>query len=133
MILLETVGQCVLVLAFLLYCMEQRLFKIINCYGIIYDAGSNLCSCIVSFLPPVADVPHYRPQPSPRHQSQCRYLSHFVINDHPIKVRIPLVLQTKEDKTDTSTTKTVQEQTKHIADCILIFHLINNHLIQVHH
>ena len=50
-----------------------------------------------------------------------------------MKRRIPLDSQTKEEEIDTSATKTTQEQIVHIAGRILIFYLINQHLIRVHH
>ena len=74
--LLEIMELCVLVFACLLYCIKKRMFKSIYCYSIIYDTGSSLYSCIVSFIPLVANMPLYRFRPSPRHWSRRQYSTH---------------------------------------------------------
>ena len=51
MTLLETTMLCVLVFACLLYHIEKKVSKSINCYGIIHNTNSSLCSCISSILP----------------------------------------------------------------------------------
>ena len=67
---LETVGLCVLVFACFLYCIEKKVFES-DCYGIVYDTGSMLCSCISPLLPSSC-WPYYNYCPRPCHRSRHR-------------------------------------------------------------
>ena len=76
---------------------------------------------------------YYAHQPSGRSWSQCRYLSpscrHRLL-DHK---RNSSGITNQRGKTDTFVTKADHEQTERIASQILMFHLINQHPIQVHY
>ena len=69
--LLETAGLCVLVFACLLFCTKNKVFESIDYYGIVYDTGTSLCSCITSILLSSCWL-YYNYQPRPSHWSQCR-------------------------------------------------------------
>ena len=78
MTLLDIAGLCVLVFACLLYRFEKMIFDY-DCYGVVYDAGSMLCSCFSSIFPSSCR-PHYSYQPHQRHRSRRstrRYYSSY--------------------------------------------------------
>ena len=82
MTLLETAGLCVLVFACFLYRIEKKVFGSIDCYGIVYDIGSGLCSCIASILPSSCR-PYYKYRPRIRHRPRRRYTSPFPWSQRP--------------------------------------------------
>ena len=117
--LLETAGLCVLVFACPLYCIERRVFESIDCYGIVYDTGSSLCSCIASFLPSSCQPYHNYPS-RPRHRSwrrnwnpsrRCRPLD---------KGRNPSGITNQRGRNRYFQTKMVQEQSMHERVRILV-------------
>ena len=100
--LLDIAGLSVLVMACLLYCFEKMVFDY-DCYGIVYDTGSMLCSCISSFLPSSCR-PTYSYQPRQRHRSQQHRTSglHFIDSVQKTVEEISLVFTTDGDSTDIS-------------------------------
>ena len=75
MILLDTMGLCLLVFACLLCRFKKMIFEY-NYYGIIYDTGDMLCSCISSILPSSCRS-YYNYQPRQRHRPRRSTRNHY--------------------------------------------------------
>ena len=78
MTLLDIARLCVLIFACLLYCFEKMIFDN-DCYDIVYNTSSMLCSYISSILLSSCR-PHYSYQPRQRHwsrRSTRRYYSSY--------------------------------------------------------
>ena len=133
MTLLDTAGLCVLVFACLLYCFEKMIFEY-DCYCIIFDTGSMLCSCISSIL-----LSSCRPYYDYRLCQRC-WPRRCTRNYYPSSWHHPLdskrnksVFTTDGDNTDNFETNMAQEQNALECTRSLVLQLNNQHLIQVHH
>ena len=129
---LETVGLCVLIFACFLYCIEKRVFEKVNLYGIVYDAGSSICSLVASIIPLLTTR-------LDTGLDQVHVAS--LVVDTQVRSRGPIgqwigegmnpVLLTNEEEIDTFGTEMAPEQSEreHARDPIL--NLKNQHLNQV--
>ena len=130
---METVGLCVLMLACFLYRIEERVFKKVNLYGIVYDVGSSICSLVASIIPLLKTGPNIG-------LNQVHVASLVVdtqVRSHGHSGQwmvegINPVLLTNEEGIDIFETETAQEQSvrEHARKPNLNIHLKNQHLNQ---
>ena len=113
MTLLETAGLCALMFACFLYRIEKQVFEKVNLYGIVYDAGSSICSLVGSMIPPANDGPRFRPRPSPLRRPRRMYSNPFPWSQRPKdKRRNKSVIANQRGKIDTFEIEMAPEQSE---------------------